>query len=551
MDAFDYIIIGAGSAGCVLANRLSEDSDVSVLLLEAGPADNTPMISTPGAFAYFMFSKKYNWAYESKPDPSIRKGSPLFTPRGKTLGGSSAINAMVYVRGHKSDYNRWVEQGNTGWGWENVLPYFRKSESNSLGACHYHGDSGPLSVTSIKTQYPLNDVFLQAAGEVGLPLSADFNATQFEGAGTYQFTIKDGQRCGVARGYLHPAMEREGLTVEVNAHVSRILFDGKCAEGVEYLQNGKLKSVRTRREVLLCSGAINSPQILMCSGVGDQQELERHGIAVVHNLPGVGKNLQEHVDSCVLQLSKKRDGLTLSAGGLLKMLPDVFSYIGSKTGKLANSITEVGGFFRTRDDLDVPDVQMHFIPVLFDDSGRDLKLMRRHGYSLHVCVLRPKSRGCITLNSADPFAPPVIDYNFLDDPEDAKTLVNGVRLARKIMAAPVFEDWRGEELSPGIDAQTDEEILQSCKDTLGLVYHPVGTCKMGHDEMAVVDEEMRVHGLAKLRVIDGAVMPTLVSGNTNAPIVMMAERAADLIRFGCGRLDAEPASEKELAQAIS
>lgn len=528
-NSFDYIIIGAGSAGCVLANRLSQNGKHSVLVLEAGPEDKSPMIKIPGAFAYFMYSKKYNWRYDAETVPDIRNGQPVFCPRGKTLGGSSAVNAMVYIRGHRSDYDRWGSQGNEGWGYDELLPYFKKSETNERGGDAYHGDKGPLYVSNTQNQYPLNDCFLKGAQQAGYPLSDDFNGEHFEGAGYFQFTIKDGERCGVSRAYLKPAMVRENLTVECEAFVDRIVFENKIATAVEYTQKGVKHRVTAAKEIILSGGSFNSPQTLMLSGIGDKEELQQHGIQVVHDLPGVGKNLQEHVDACVLVKSKKTDGFSASPIGLLKTLPDTFKYLTGKKGNLANSITQAGAFLKSNPEVEVPDIQMHFVPLLFDDCGRDLGLLSQHGYSLHVCVLRPESRGKLSLRSANPQDPIKIDFNFLTQEKDAKVLVDGIRVARKILATEAFAEHRGEEMHPGAEVDSDEALLQKCKDRLGLVYHPTGTCKMGQDPMAVVDSELRVHGVDNLRVVDASIMPTLVSGNTNAPVIAIAEKAADMI----------------------
>lgn len=526
---FDYIIIGAGSAGSVLANRLSENPENRVLLLEAGPKDISPMIKIPGAFAYFMYSKKYNWRYEAESVPDIRHGQALFCPRGKTLGGSSAINAMVYIRGHHTDYDRWEANGNEGWGFQQMLPYFKKAETNERGADDFHGDQGPIYVSNTQNTYPLNECFLEASKQAGFSLTNDFNGPQFEGAGYYQFTIKDGERCGVSTAYLKPASVRENLFIECEAFVNKILFEDKVATAVEYTQCDETHIVKADKEIILCGGSFNSPQTLMLSGIGQREELEDHGIDVIHHLPGVGKNLQEHVDACVLVESKLKDGFSTSPSGLLKMLPDAFKYFTSKKGNLANSITQAGAFLKSSPEVEVPDIQMHFVPLLFDDCGRDLSLLSRHGYSLHVCVLRPKSRGKVSLKTVDPRDPVKIDFNFFSNPEDAKVLVNGIRVARKILASPAFDEHRGKEIHPGPEVVSDEELLQKCKDRLGLVYHPTGTCKMGQDAMSVVDHELKVYGIKNLRVVDCSVMPTLVSGNTNAPIIAMAEKAADLI----------------------
>ncbi len=528
-DQYDYIVVGAGSAGCVMANRLSKVETENVLVLEAGPLDKTPFIKIPGAFAYFMFSKKYNWAYDAEPVNDIRDGEPMFCPRGKTLGGSSAVNAMVYIRGHKSDYDHWQALGNKGWGYNDLLPYFKNSESNERGGDEYHGDSGPLNVSDVVNDYKVNDAFIEGAQQAGYPLNNDFNGPQLEGVGFYQFTIKEGERCGVSRAYLKPAMARKNLNVECEATVKRIIFEGKKAVGVEYIQRGKSQSVYANKEVLICGGTFNSPQTLMLSGIGDKQELAEQGIGLVHHLPGVGKNLQEHVDACVLTTSLKKDGFSIGPVGLVKMLPDVVKYVRTKKGKLANSITQAGAFLKSSPEVSVPDIQMHFVPLLFDDNGRDLKLLAGHGYSCHVCVLRPKSRGSVTLRSNNPMDPIKIDFNFFDKKEDEKVLVNGIRVARNILATQAFNEYRDEEIHPGIGAQSDEEILKKCKERLGLVYHPVGTCKMGHDNMAVVDDELKVHGIENLRVIDASIMPTQISGNTNATTIVIAEKAAEMI----------------------
>lgn len=525
----DYLIVGGGSAGCVLANRLSADPGNRVCLLEAGPEDRTPLISTPGAFAYFMFSKKYNWMFDSESKPDIRNGQPVFCPQGKTLGGGSAINAMVYIRGHRWDYDHWAALGNRGWGYDDLLPYFRKNECNERGADEFHGGSGPLYVSDCRNYYPLNERFLQAAGQTGFRVTDDFNGAEQEGVGFYQFTIRDGKRCSASHAYLQPSRSRPNLQVVCDAHATRILFDGKRAVAVEYRHKGGTARIRADREVLLSAGAYNSPKLLMLSGVGPAQALGEAGVEAVHDLPGVGENLQEHADSCVLQYSLKKDGFRASPGGLLAMAPHGFRYLLGKKGKLESSVTQAGGFLKTRPELAAPDVQLHFLPLLYDDSGRDLKLMAKSGYSCHACVLRPKSRGRVTLRSSDPSAPPVIDLNFFAHPDDGKTLVDGLRLVRRILAAPAFDEYRGEELNPGPDAQSDEEILARAKSRLGLVYHPSGTCKMGHDDMAVVDDQLRVHGLQGLRVIDASIMPTLIGGNTNAPTMVIAEKAADLI----------------------
>lgn len=526
---FDYIIVGAGSAGCVLANRLTANGKHSVCLIEAGPKDSTSMISIPGAFPYFMFSKKYNWAYNSQTHDDIRHGQPLFCPRGKTLGGSSAVNAMLYIRGHRSDYDHWQSLGNEGWSYDHMLPYFIKAETNERGASELHGDSGPLYVSDCRPQYAMTQTFLDGAQQAGYPFTDDFNGEQFEGVGLYQATIRDGVRCGTSRGYLHPAKSRQNLTIFTDAVVTKINIQNKQATGITVRLAGQETTISANKEVILSAGAFNSPQVLMLSGVGDEVELRQQGITATHHLPGVGKNLQEHVDACVLVNSKKRDGFTLTATGLAKLIPDVVNYFTKKQGRLAVSMAEGGAFLKSSEGVEVPDIQLHFAPLLFDDCGRDFALMRKHGCSLHVCVLRPESRGTVTLANADPTADPIIEFNFLTTEQDKKVLVDGLRVARKILESEAFSPYYESELHPGIDAQSDEALLQKAKDRLGLVYHPVGTCKMGNDDMAVVDSHLRVHGIEHLRVVDASIMPTLISGNTNAPTVAIAEKAADMI----------------------
>jgi choline dehydrogenase len=437
---------------------------------------------------------------------------------------------MVYTRGHRSDYDRWAGLGNKGWGYEDVLPYFRKAENNARGADKYHGDEGPLAVSDSELHYTISKVFIEAAEQAGMPMSNDFNGEQYEGFGPFQFTIANGRRCSTAVAYLHPAMNRHNLTVMTGADVVHIEFEGKRAVGVTVDHKGRRNSVKAKREVIVSAGAINSPQLLMLSGVGHPHELKALGINVVHPLPGVGKNLQEHPDAAVLTTSHFHGGVQLSLLGVLQMVGEGIEYYGAHVGKLRSSFTEAGGFLKTDPSLDVPDVELCTLPLLFDDGGRDLALMRHDGYSCHVGCIRPKSRGTVSLASANPADPPIIDLNMLSHPDDMKCMIAGIRLVRKILAAPAFDKYRKEEYFPGQHVQSDEALAQAIKDKLGIEYHPVGTCKMGQDDMAVVDAQLRVHGMEGLRVIDASIMPTLTGSNTNAPTIMIGEKAADMIR---------------------
>ncbi|AOW76605.1 GMC oxidoreductase [Colwellia sp. PAMC 20917] len=530
-NEFDYIIVGGGSAGCVLANRLTENGKFTVCLLEAGTDNNSMLVNTPGAFSAFMFLKKFNWSFNAKAKNDIRHGKPLFVPRGKGLGGSSATNAMLYIRGQKQDYDHWAALGNEGWAFSDILPYFKKSETNSLGESEFHGSKGPLQVTSRPVLYDISKRYITASQQAGFKVTDDFNGADQEGVGYYQCTIKEGKRCSAAHAYLLPVMSRPNLSVFTGAQVSKVLLKDKEAYGVEVYIEGTKSILTAKKEVVLSGGSIASPQLLMLSGIGDKNELDQHGIACLHELKGVGKNLREHVDACILVKSKKTDGFTLSVTGLLKMLPDTLKYITSKKGKLANSILEAGGFIKSNDNEDRPDIQLHMLPLLFDDNGRDLKLLSQHGFSCHVCILRPESTGTVSLLSANYQDAPEIDFNFFSDVngKDKAVLINGMRQLRKILTAPALAEHYDNEMHPGNAFESDEQIFAKTKERLGLVYHPVGTCKMGIDEMAVVDNELKVHGITNLRVIDASIMPTLISGNTNAPTMAIAEKAAEMM----------------------
>ncbi|GAB2703196.1 GMC family oxidoreductase [Aliiglaciecola aliphaticivorans] len=526
---FDYIIVGGGSAGGVLANRLSENVNNKVCLIEAGSADSSIFVSTPGAFGAHMYMRKFNWAFNSQPDAGTSSRGQ-FCPRGKGLGGSSSINAMVYTRGHSSDYDHWAALGNPGWGFKDVLPIFKKSEDNENGANEYHGEGGLLSVSSVdRNYYKLEDMFITAAQEAGVPFRNEFNDNELEGIGNYQFTIKNGQRAGVRKCFIEPALQRKNLTVITEAHASKILIKNKKAVGVQYQQQGELKEAFASQEVIVSGGTFNSPQLLMLSGIGDKDELEKFGIECVHDLKGVGKNLQEHPTVSVVCSSLKKDGFSLSPGALATRTKELIQFALGKKGPLRHSITRVGGYLKSSNDVEVPDVQVHYVPILFDDHGRNLDLFFQHGFTAELNVCRPKSIGQVTLRNANPASDPLIQLNLLDDPYDIDVLVKAVRKVREIFNMPAYSQHKGEELFPGKDCQTNEEIAQAIRDKASHVYHPVGTCKMGNDDMAVVDASLKVYGIESLRVVDASIMPSLISANTNAPTIMIGEKAAEMI----------------------
>jgi choline dehydrogenase-like flavoprotein len=524
---FDYVITGGGSAGCVLAGRLSENPNVKVCLLEAGGAGDQWMVRAPIGVALMLPTKINNYAFETVPQPGLngRKG---YQPRGKALGGSSAINAMVYIRGHRWDYDHWASLGNAGWSFDDVLPYFRKSEGNEVLTDDFHGTSGPLNVANLRTDNPFPQNFIEAARQCQLPVTPDFNGAQQEGVGHYQVTQKNGERWSAARAYLDPARSRPNLTIITGATATKVLLEGKRATGVQYRQGSVTKTAQAAREVLVCNGAFGSPQLLLLSGIGGGAELSKHGITVAHDLPGVGRNLQDHIDYTLAYRSKNRDLFGVTAGGLARLFGrEVGRYRREGRGMVTSNFAEAGGFLRTDPSLDIPDIQLHFVVGMVDDHSR-----KRHlgaGFSCHVCLLRPRSRGTVTLAGPDSMAAPLIDPRFYEDARDLDVMVNAFHVTRRIMDAPPLKSRRTTELYLA-NVKTDAEIRQELRQRSDTVYHPVGTCKMGTDDMAVVDPQLRVRGLQGLRVVDASVMPTLIGGNTNAPTIMIGEKAADMIR---------------------
>lgn len=528
--SFDYVVVGAGTAGCVLAGRLSEDGRHRVLLLEAGPSDRYLWIHIPIGYGKTMFHPVYNWRFETEPDPGMN-GRRIYWPRGRCLGGSSSINGLIYVRGQREDYDHWAALGNPGWSFDEVLPYFRRLENNSRGASRWHGDSGPISCTDIPGRHPLIDAVIAGAGELGVPRNDDFNGERQEGAGYYQLFTRKGWRSSTAVAYLRPARGRTNLEVRTDAQATRVLFEGTRASGVEFRQGGALQRVLARREVILAAGALQSPQLLLLSGVGPGAALQAMGLPVVAHSPEVGENLQDHLQhrltfKCTQPITTNDDLASWWRSARIGL-----QWLLQRSGPLAIGINQGGIFARVMPQSDRPDIQFHVATLSADMAGA-----RPHpfpGFTLSVCQLRPTSRGHIRLKSPDPFAAPAITANYLSTTDDCACAVASVRFARRLAATPSLSPYVREEMKPGPGvADDDAALLQWCRDAGATIFHPAGSCRMGSDATAVLDPRLRVRGVAGLRVVDCSVMPTLVSGNTNAPVAMIAERTSDWIRAG-------------------
>jgi choline dehydrogenase-like flavoprotein len=547
----DYIIIGGGSAGCVLAARLTEDPSVRVALIEAGPPDRNVLIHCPAGLALLAKNGQANWAFETVPQPGLggRRG---YQPRGKVLGGSSSVNAMIYARGQHADYDEWAAQGNEGWAWRDVLPYFKRSEHNERGADEFHGTGGPLNVMDLRSPNRFGPVFVQAAVQAGYPANADFNGAEQEGVGMYQVTHKNGERFSAAKAYLTPNLSRPNLQVITGAHTTRILLEGKRAVGVEYRQGGQLHRLAVGCEVLLCAGALQSPQLLMLSCIGPAAHLQSLGIAVTHDLPGVGRNFHDHVDVVqVVNAPQLKDLFGLSAAGLARVVKGIFEWRNFRSGMLTSNFAEAGGFIKSDPGEARPDLQLHFVIGKLVDHGR--KTVFGHGYSCHVCLLRPQSRGSVQLASADPMAAPLIDPNFLGDTDDMRRLVRGFRIMRGILSQSALAGHGGRELPASANAKSDEQIEAFIRSRADTIYHAAGSCRMGGAALDVVDAKLQVHGVAGLRVVDASIMPRLVSGNTNAPVIMIAEKAADMIKAARAQAvtQAAPALREAMPEIVS